>query len=164
MPQYKKHACQTVSALTGSVPRKMTRSCRRIQHSSGIEPISPDILQLTLTTKSLIRINCLKKTVYNSSYFATCNWFFGVQDCCTRNFHLEYQGQTRNTRTLERKPLIDTSYRIRYRLELKIYFTSHNFRSMLIEQLINLEKVRTDNLKFRTDLRDQCMDGWSVTQ
>ena len=35
---------------------------------------------------------------------------------------------------------------------------------MLIEQLIDLEKVRTDNLKFRTDFRDQIMDGWSVTQ
>ena len=35
---------------------------------------------------------------------------------------------------------------------------------MLIEQLIDLEKVRTDNLKFRTDLGDQVMDGWSVTQ
>ena len=35
---------------------------------------------------------------------------------------------------------------------------------MLIEQLIYLEKVRTDNLKFRTDLRDRVMDGWSVTQ
>ena len=35
---------------------------------------------------------------------------------------------------------------------------------MLIEQLIYHEKVRTDSLKFRTDLRDQVMDGWSVTQ
>ena len=38
---------------------------------------------------------------------------------------------------------------------------------MLIEQLINLEKVRAesaDNLKFRTDLQDLAMDGWSVTQ
>ena len=34
---------------------------------------------------------------------------------------------------------------------------------MLIEQLIDLEKVRTDNLKFRTDLRDCKMYGWSVT-
>ena len=33
---------------------------------------------------------------------------------------------------------------------------------MLIEQLINLEKVRTDNLKFGTDLQDRAMDGWSV--
>ena len=36
--------------------------------------------------------------------------------------------------------------------------------SKLIEQLTDLEKVRTDNLKFRTDLRDLVMDGWSVTQ
>ena len=27
-----------------------------------------------------------------------------------------------------------------------------------------LRKVRTDNLKFRTDLRDRDMDIWSVTQ
>ena len=30
---------------------------------------------------------------------------------------------------------------------------------MLIEQLIDLEKLRTENLKFRTDLRDRVMDG-----
>ena len=40
---------------------------------------------------------------------------------------------------------------------------------MLIEQLIDLRRndlrnVRTGNLKFRTDLQDQVMDGWSVTQ
>ena len=44
------------------------------------------------------------------------------------------------------------------------FFTLHKFCSMLIEQLINLERVRTDNLKCRTDLRDRNMDGWSVTQ
>ena len=62
--------------------------------------------------------------------------------------------------------LVDTSYtlyRIRHRLELK-YFTSHNFCSMLIEQLIDIAKVRTDNLKIMTDLLDQVRDGWSVTQ
>ena len=36
--------------------------------------------------------------------------------------------------------------------------------AMLIEQLINVEKVRTEHWKFRTDLQDQVMDGWSVTQ
>ena len=35
---------------------------------------------------------------------------------------------------------------------------------MLIEQLIDLEKVKTDNLKIGTDLRDRAMDSWSVTQ
>ena len=48
-------------------------------------------------------------------------------------------------------------------------FTLHNFYSMLIElliwaELIYLENVRTENLKFRTDLQDLVMDGWSVTQ
>ena len=44
------------------------------------------------------------------------------------------------------------------------FFTLHNFCSLLIEQLIDLEKVRTDNLKFRTNLLDQVMVGWSATQ
>ena len=43
-------------------------------------------------------------------------------------------------------------------------FFSHNFCPLLVEQLIDLEKLRTENLKFRTDLQDQEMDGWSVTQ
>ena len=43
-------------------------------------------------------------------------------------------------------------------------FTAHKFCSMLIEQLIDLENVRTDNLKLMTDLRDRFIDGWTVTQ
>ena len=35
---------------------------------------------------------------------------------------------------------------------------------MLIEQLFYLRKVRTENVKFRTDLRNRVMDGWSVTE
>ena len=35
---------------------------------------------------------------------------------------------------------------------------------MLIKQLINVEKLRTDNLKFRTDLRDLVVNCWSATQ
>ena len=33
-----------------------------------------------------------------------------------------------------------------------------------MEQLIDFRKVRTENLKFRTDLQDQVMDGWLVTK
>ena len=40
----------------------------------------------------------------------------------------------------------------------------HNFCSLLIEQIIDLEKMRTENLKFKTDLRDRVMDSRSVTQ
>ena len=87
-------------------------------------------------------------------------------DCRTQIFHLEYQGQTRNTRILERKPLIDTSYRIRYRLELKFSLSKifDQCSSSSSSTSKNLEKVRTDNLKIRTDLRDWVMDGWSVTK
>ena len=35
---------------------------------------------------------------------------------------------------------------------------------MLIVQLINLRIVKSENLKFMTYLRDQAMNGWSVTQ
>ena len=66
---------------------------------------------------------------------------------------VEYQGQTRYTRILDLKPCISTCYRIGHTLEL-IFLSLHNFCSMLIEQLIDLRKVRTEKLKFRTDLRD----------
>ena len=36
--------------------------------------------------------------------------------------------------------------------------------SIFIEWLINPRKVKTENLKFKKDLWDQVMDGWSVTQ
>ena len=36
------------------------------------------------------------------------------------------------------------------------------FSSLLIEQLTDLEKVRIQNLKFKTDLPDRVMDGWSL--
>ena len=45
---------------------------------------------------------------------------------------------------------------------LPIFFTQ--CRGVIVKQFINLRKVRTENLKFRTDLRDWAMDGWSVTQ
>ena len=49
-----------------------------------------------------------------------------------------------------------------YIFELK-YFHFTQFLLIAHQQLIDLEKVKTQNLKFRTDLQDQVMDGWSVT-
>ena len=118
--QYKKRACQC------SAMQNWLGAAERISTLQKIESMLPDTLQPVLTTKSLIRFNLQGKTAYDSSYFATCNWFFGIQDCRTQIFQLEYQGQTRNTRILERKPLIDTSYRISHRLELKYFhFAPH---------------------------------------
>ena len=48
-----------------------------------------------------------------------------VQDCCPQIAQIKYQGQTRNTRILECKALIDTSYRIRHGLELKYFLFAH---------------------------------------
>ena len=91
---------------------------RAFMHSSRIEPKSQNSLRLTLTTKALVRIIYSKNSVYDSSYFATFNRFFCVQDCRSRIVQVEYQGQTRNTRILERKPWIDTPYRIRQRINI----------------------------------------------
>ena len=52
---------------------------------------------------------------------ATGNCFFECRIGILRFLVVEYQGQARNTRILERKPLIDTSYRIRHRFELKYF-------------------------------------------
>ena len=46
---------------------------------------------------------------------------FEGQDCRSQILQLEYQCQARNTRILQRKPVIDTSYRIRHILELKYF-------------------------------------------
>ena len=59
--------------------------------------------------------------------------------------------------------MINASYHIQHRLELK-FFHFAQFLLNAHRAAHDLEKVRTDNLKFRTDLRDQKMDGWSVTQ
>ena len=82
---------------------KRLRRCRAFQHSSGIEPKSPDSLWPALTSKPLVSINNRKRTVHELSYFATCNRFFCVQGCRTRIIQVEYQGQARNTELIEVK-------------------------------------------------------------
>ena len=47
--------------------------------------------------------------------------FFCVQDCCSLITQVEYQGQAPNTRILDCNPLINTSYSILLRLELKYF-------------------------------------------
>ena len=49
-------------------------------------------------------------------------------------------------------------YYIQYILELK-YFLFAQFCSMLIELVIDLIELRSENLKFRTDLQDQAMNN-----
>ena len=51
---------------------KWPRGATALQHSSGFEPKSPDLLWLTLTTKPLVRINYSKKLYMTRRIFATC--------------------------------------------------------------------------------------------
>ena len=144
---------------------KWPRHCREFQHSSRIEPKSPDSLQFTLTTKPLVHINCWKKTVHDSLYFATCNQFFANRTVKRWSFKLNINARH------EILEFLSSNHWLICLIAFNINwswnnFTLHNFAqsSMLIEQLINLKKVKTDNLKFGTDLWDRVMDGWSVTQ
>ena len=81
---------------------------------------------------------------YDSSHIAAWNRFFAFKIVVLglQVAQDEYQGQRRYARILENKHFIDTSYRIRHRLELKYFHVavSHNFCSMLIKQLIDIEK------------------------
>ena len=74
------------------------------------------------------------------------------------DFLVEYRGQTSFIKFLESKNLIDTYYCIAHRLLFAI------FHSILTEQVIELRKVRTENLKSRIDLREQVVTGWLVIQ
>ena len=63
-----------------------------------------------------IEKNCVLLVVFHNLQLLFC-----VQDCRSRIDQVVYQGQVRNTRILEPKLLIDTSHRIRYRLESKYF-------------------------------------------
>ena len=90
-----------------------------------------------------------------------------MQDCLCQIARLgvEYQGQAGNTRILDFNPFIDTCYRVGRRLELMHFLLAQIFCSILIEQLINLRKKKTqaENLKFKKDLRNPVIDGRSNT-
>ena len=111
---------------------------------------------ITLTTKPLIRKllekNCISLVVFR---------FFLHTDVDPRLFKLNIKARHKKREFLNANLWlihligfvdIDRSWNI---------FTLHNFCS--IEHLIDLENVRTENLKFRTDLRDRVMEVWSVT-
>ena len=136
---------------------KWPRGGKEFQHPPRIESMSPN----SLNHWAMSSYWSPKKRVHDSRYLATWNQpLLCMQDCCSRISLVEYQGQTSYIRILQCKPLIDTSFGS----TLIGILPLHRFCSMLIEQLINLKKVRSENLKFRTDLQNRVMDGWSVTQ
>ena len=54
-------------------------------------------------------------------------------------------------------------YGITHKLELKFFLFAQFLLNSHFEQLMNLRNLKTENLKFRTDLGDQVMSGLSET-
>ena len=50
------------------------------------------------------------------------------------------------------------------KIGIEMFSFSTIFAQFLLSRPSNSEKVRIENLKFRTDLLDQVMNGWSLTQ
>ena len=80
--------------------------------------------------------------------------------CCLQIAQVEYQGQALNTRILNSKPEFLTANLLTAKLEpyycIGQYIGVEIFSLctiLLIKQLINLKKVRNENLKFRIDLK-----------
>ena len=125
--------------------------------------MSPDSLWLTSTTKQYVHISSPKKWYMTRCISQPATDFFAYRIVVLGLFKLYIKARHEIREFLNANnwlihPIafdIDLSWNI---------FTLHNFCSILIKQLTDLWKVRTENLKFRTDLEDWVKDGWSVTQ
>ena len=152
------------------MPRNLAEGLQ-FKHPAGIETISTDSLLVALTTElgePWVHIDLPKKTVYDSSHLSTLirvlRAGFVVLACSSWLSRPDTIYQ--NSLPLYQNSLPITYYCIGHRLELYFFHFPLNFYSAIIEQLIlliDLRKVKTERLKFRTDLQDQIMDGWSVT-
>ena len=106
-----------VSALTGSVPRKMAKGCKQFQHPLRNSENWTQVARLTG--------NCLNHwamSLYEIISIIQKNWLWLVissnleplfclqdHDCYFQIAQIKYQGQAQYTRILEHKPLIDAS-------------------------------------------------------
>ena len=145
MQQYKS---AHVSALTGSVPRKMAkgRQCASAPCQNRTRVARLTAIALTTASEPTFDINPAKKTVHYSSHLATLNRFFACRIVDLRLLKLNIKARHNILEFLTTNLLlihvialdIDWSWNI---------FTLHDFCSMLIEQRINLRKVRTENLR-----------------
>ena len=104
-----------------------------------------------------------KKMAYDLTCLATGNCFFECRIVVLRLLRLNIKARHEIPEFLN--AYLWSIHLLTFDIDLSWnIFTLHNFCSTLIKQLIDLEKLRTKNLKFRTYLQDRVMDGWSVTQ
>ena len=123
------------------------------------------LLRFTLTTKLWNRVSWLKKNSTYLEVFRNLQPLFWVQDCRSQVVQVEYQGKARNTRILERKPLIDTSYW--FDIDLPSWVEIVSLRT-IFAQCSSSSSSTSEKWEVRTwnlgQIFDRVMDGWSVTQ
>ena len=130
-----------VSTLTEA---KWLRGCRDFQHQAGIEPMPPHLLPLDYW--AMTSYQSLIKQVHVYSRLATMNKFFRVQVCWLLKVNIKA-----SLARHEIPELLTVNLLSIYVIALDIdwswnFFTRHNFCSLLIKQLIDPRKVRTENL------------------
>ena len=145
-------------------PADWQRGCRKFQCPAKIESRLPDSLWLALTTdrEPWVRSDPLKKMSIWLVIFCNLELIFCMQYCHSWIAQVEYQGQTQYTRILDSKPFTDTCCHIGNRLELKyLYFAQFLLNAHWAADWPH--KVKSQTLKFRTDLWDSVM-LWMVGQ
>ena len=167
MQQYKS---TRVSSLTGSVPRKMAEGRQRVwapcEHQTHISRLSATRLNHWAINPQVYidrSIEENRKWLSNdSSYLATLNRFFSNRIVVLGLLRLNIKARH------DIPEFLNTNFWLIHLIALDIHWTCEyfHFAQFLLNAHragINLRKVRTENLQFRTDLRDRIMDGWSVT-
>ena len=104
-----------------------------------------------------------EKTVCNSSCLANLNQLFAYRIVVLGLLNLNIRAKQDIPEFLTANLLLIHSITVDIDWSWNI-FSSPIFCSMLIKQLIDLRNVTTENLKCRTDLPDQCIGDWSITQ
>ena len=110
----------SVSALTGSGPPKMAVGRQRVSALCISNPSRPTLCDSAThlnhsaigSCQSAEKKGILFVILLNLKVFRNLQLLFWVQNCRSLIAQVVYQGQARNTRILEGKPFIDTSYRI----------------------------------------------------
>ena len=146
---------------------KWPRRGRAFQHSAGIEPTSTDSVGLTATSLNHWAIDSYQRLEKNGIWLVVFRHlqpiFLAHRTVILGFFKLNIKARHDIQEFLNAN--LWSIYLITFYIDWSWnIFTLHNIFSMLIEQLIDLEKVRIDNLNLRTALWDQIMDSWSVTQ
>ena len=120
----------------------------RVQNSSGIKPMSPNSLQPALSTEPLVWYHLPKKNSILLVVFRHLKLVFLHTGLLYWDLSSWISWPDTNTRILERKPLIDTSYCILHRLEFKYFHLAQFFVQCSLSSSSTLRKweLRTWNL------------------